>query len=98
MTSTREGGRPISRWIGIGVGLTVVLFELITIVGVAVELVRYGPSARNRAFGVASLMLAAGAIWVLGRATKRRWLPRATGWVAVGLVAVFLIAIAPSGV
>jgi hypothetical protein len=79
------------------VGLIVILFELITIVGVGLELVRHGPSARNRVFGAASLVLAAGAVGVLARATKRRWLPKATGLVAGGLVGVFLIAIAPSG-
>lgn len=98
MTATAQREHRTGRWLLVGVGLIIVVFELITIVGVGVELVRHGPSARNRVFGGVSLVVAAGAVGVLSRAAKQGWLPKATGIVAVGLIGVFLIAIAPSGV
>ena len=88
----------LARWVLVVVGLAAASMELIAIVGVGLELVRHGPSGGNRAFGVASLCFAGAAVALLVWAALRGWLPKAIGVVVVGLVGVFLIAVAPGGV
>lgn len=95
MTSRAEVA---SRGVLVAVGLLVVTFELTIIVGVAVELLRNSASQGNRVFAVVSLVFAAAALGVLTTAMRNGWFPKGLLLVAVGLIGVYLIAVAPSGV
>lgn len=89
--------RRSARWVAMGVGFVVLAFELIPIIGVGLERVQDDLSFRNRAFGATSLALAAAGVALLVWAARRGWLPKALVIVIVGLVGVYVQAIA-SGV